>query len=102
MNWVQLQDKLIATARKNPPGDQVPYAFEKRIMARLSAAPVPDAWAVWARALWLGAGACAAVALLTSVWTFVPSGDADSALGFSQDLEQTILASADDADGNWW
>jgi hypothetical protein len=102
MNWVQLKNKLIAAARNNPPSEHVPYAFEKRIMARLMAAPRADEWRAWARALWFGAGACTAVALLISVWTVVLPGDSDSALSSSQDLEETILASADDPDGAWW
>ena len=101
MNLAELQKKLIAAARKNSPGDQVPYAFEKRIMARLAAAPRPDEWALWARALWCGAGACAAIALFISAWSFGPLSDAESATNFSQDLEQTILASADDGDSAW-
>ena len=35
MNLPKLQEKLLAAARGNPPGDQVPYAFEQRVMARL-------------------------------------------------------------------
>ena len=99
MNWVQLQTKLVAAARLHPSADRVPYAFEKRIMARLLATPPPDAWAAWARALWLGAGACAAAMLLMSVWTYTPSGEGDMASGFSQDLEETILPFANDPDG---
>ena len=52
MNLAELERKLIAAARANPPSDRVPYAFEKRIMARLAAWPVADSWALWARALW--------------------------------------------------
>ena len=37
MNLAELERKLIAAARANPPSDRVPYAFEKRIMARLAA-----------------------------------------------------------------
>ncbi len=37
MNLAELQKKLIAAARANPPGDGVPYAFEKRVMALLAA-----------------------------------------------------------------
>jgi hypothetical protein len=103
MNWVQLQHKLYTAARRHPPGDEVPYAFEKRVMARLRTAPRTDDWAAWARALWYSAGACAAVALLMSVWTYAPtSGNPDQTLSFSEDLEQTILASSDNPDGNWW
>jgi len=36
MNASDLQTKLIEAARKEPPQDQVPYAFEKRIMAHLA------------------------------------------------------------------
>ena len=55
MNLAELERKLIAAARANPPSDRVPYAFEKRIMARLAARPVADGWALWARALWRAA-----------------------------------------------
>jgi hypothetical protein len=92
MNLNELQNKLMAAARKNPPGDQVPYAFEQRVMARLAAAPRFDEWAAWARSLWYGAGVCAAVAVLMSVWSFAPDAEQDLAVNFSQDLEQTILA----------
>src|ERR1039458_1755153 len=47
MNVTQLERKLIAAARANPPTDRVPYAFEKRIIAHLAAQPVVDAWALW-------------------------------------------------------
>ena len=43
MNLAELQRKLIAAARANAPGDGVPYAFEKRVMALLaSRAAAPD------------------------------------------------------------
>jgi len=105
MNLPELQKKLLAAARRNPPGDQVPYAFEKRIMARLTAAPRPGEslasgeWLAWSRALWLGAAACTAIALLTSVWA-PPAAD-DSGSSFSEGVEQTILASSDDFDNAW-
>ena len=94
MNWDRLQPSLIRVARRRPPGDQVPYAFEKRVMAALRSSQ-PDPWAFVARALWWAAGTCTAVALSIGVWTSLtdPSGD-----DFSQELEQTILASADSAE----
>lgn len=94
MNLSELQNKLLAAARRNPPDGHVPYAFEKRIMARLTAAPKPSEWLAWSRALWFGAAACVAVALLTSVWPGqVTVNDEDS---FSAGVEQSILASMDD------
>jgi hypothetical protein len=100
MNLDELQNKLLAAARKHPPGDHVPYAFEQRIMARLAAAPRFDEWAAWARSLWCGAGFCTAVAVLIGVWSFAPDPELDLAAHFAQDLEQTILT-PDDAENSW-
>ena len=102
MNLDNLHNKLIDAARRNPPGDHVPYAFEKRIMARLGAAPSPrlDEWAQWIRALWSGAAVCAAVAVVMGVWSYAPDDEQDVAANFSQDIEQTILPAAD-ADSTW-
>ncbi|HEU0010173.1 MAG TPA: hypothetical protein VFT34_10195 [Verrucomicrobiae bacterium] len=96
MNLSELQNKLLAAARRNPPDDQVPYAFEKRIMARLTAAPKPSEWLAWSRALWFGAAACVAVALITSVLPLRATDDDDDS--FSEGVEQSILASMDDFD----
>jgi hypothetical protein len=98
MNLDNLQKKLIATARRMPSDERVPLAFEKRIMAHLTSAPRPSELQWWGRALWYGASACAAVALAMSVWSFVP---ADSADGLSDQLEQTVLASANEAADIW-
>jgi hypothetical protein len=92
MNLDELQKKLIAAARKSPPGDQVPYAFDQRIMARMTRAPLLDEWTALVRPLWYGAGVCAAVALFVSIWSSEPDADLDLAAYFSQDIEQTILA----------
>lgn len=100
MNPGKLQTKLLAAAKKNPPGDQVPYAFEKRVMARLGAVPHFDEWAQWVRSLWYGAAVCAAVAVCMGVWSFAPDDDSELAANFSQDLERTIL-SVEGADSTW-
>ena len=107
MNLDDLQKKLMSAARKSPPEDRVPHAFEKRVMARLSApgSPLfrPDEWVVWARSLWYGASVCASVALLIGVWSVLPDADRDGTSEFSQDIEKTILASVvvDDEDNDW-
>ena len=97
MNLSELQNKLLAAARRNPPDEHVPYAFEKRIMARLAGAPKPNEWLAWTRALWFGAAACVGIAVITSVWP--AQGNEEEEDGFSQGVEQSILASADDIDG---
>lgn len=94
MNLLELQKKLLAAARRNPPGGQVPYAFEQRVMARLTALPKTSEWVAWGRALWFGAAACVAVAVLTSVWPSPGEDEEDSR--FSEGVEQSIVASVDD------
>ena len=99
MNLNTLQNKLVAAARRMPFDERVPLAFEKRVMAHLTAAPRAGELQWWGRTLWYGAGACAAVALAMSVWSFVP---ADSADGIFDQLEQTVLASANEAAADIW
>jgi hypothetical protein len=107
MNLDHLQQKLLVAARSQLPGDHVPYAFEKRILARLVAAPALDHWALWARALWRAAAPCVALTLLLGVWSsFVGTNNANtSGLAESGDLsqhfEQTMLAAMDDVEDVW-
>ena len=68
MNLAELQKKLIAAARTNVPGDQVPYAFEKRITALLASRVAPDNLTLWVHGLWRAAVSCVAIALLLGAW----------------------------------
>ncbi len=99
MNLEQMQNKLLAAARANPPSDAVPYAFEKSVMARLQTLAPEDAFLQWGRALWRGAIACIAVALLSSAWAFLPLNNSND---LSQDLEHTVLASLEEVDNPSW
>jgi len=104
MKLDELQQKLIAVARTNPPSDRVPLAFEKRIMARLPVRQVLDEWALWSRALWRAAASCVAIMLLFGAWTFLASEGPAPANDLSQDFENTLLAAvAQDqtADSAW-
>jgi hypothetical protein len=95
MNLAELEQKLVAAARANPPSDRVPYAFEKRIMARLASRPIVDDWALWARALWRAAAPCVAIMLLLGAWSFFAPPNSVPASDLSQQLEQTLLAAVD-------
>jgi hypothetical protein len=98
MKLDELQRKLLAAARANPPRDDVPYAFEKRIIAALRPSRLPDLAALWARALWRAAVPCLAVMVLFGMWTLIPTaadGANATAEGLSQHLEQTLLAAAE-------
>ena len=95
MNLEDLQRKLLAAARANPPSNRVPLAFEKRIMARLPARPGLDEWALWARALWRAAAPCVAIMLLLSAWSFFTPKATAPANDLSQEFENTLLAAVD-------
>ncbi len=89
-----LQRKLMAVARAQPPGDGVPYAFEKRILAHLRNLPAPlNPWGFWERGLGRGAALCVGVALLTLAGLrFLPAADP---VNLSQDMEATLFAAVD-------
>ena len=99
MNLDNLQHKLIAAARAEQPSDRVPYAFEKRVMARLAEVRA-DLLGAWSHALWRAAGLCIAVMLLSGAWTFLSDDDAAGLVGdnsnrdFAQEFESTLLVSA--------
>lgn len=95
MNLAQLERKLITAARANPPSERVPYAFEKRILARLAAAPSLDRWELWGRALWRAAAPCIAIMLLLGAWSLFAPQRATPTNDLSQQLEQTLLAAVD-------
>jgi hypothetical protein len=105
MNLAELERRLIAAARAHPPSEQVPFAFEKRIMANLAARQVADHWALWARALWWAAAPCVAIMLLLGAWSlFHPPQPSGPAIDLSQDLENTLLAAVvqdQTADSAW-
>ena len=96
MELNDLQRKLFTQARAIPPADTVPYAFEKRIMARLQTAPQSDGWLLWGRALWRGAAACVAVSILLSVWAVWPSSTNEHAT-----LESTVFSAAEQPSEVW-
>jgi len=92
MNLDDLQNKLLATARAHPPGDRVPYTFEKRIIALLQSRPPEDPLSLWARALWRAAAPCAAVMLLLGIWSFLGNqASANSNASFEAQFVDTML-----------
>jgi hypothetical protein len=100
MNLAEFHKKLIAAAKANPPSDNVPFAFEKRIVALL-ARPAMDYTALWARALWRGALGCMVIVFVVGALSVLaPNRKTDN---LAQDFESTMLASADqDTDSSAW
>jgi hypothetical protein len=103
MKLLDLQKKLIAVARANPPSDHVPFAFEKRVMALIKAQAM-DHWAVWARTLWLAAAPCVAVMLFFTAWAHFQSGanNSDSSPQFAQQFDNTLFAAVDQNNDSSW
>jgi hypothetical protein len=92
MSMSKLQDKLMAVARKNTPGDHVPYAFEKRIMSRLASVTPQNNWALWGGPLWRAAVSCVAITILCGLWSMAASHQADSPETFYQSFEAAVLS----------
>jgi hypothetical protein len=95
MNLAEIQQNLLATARKNLPSDRVPFGFERRVMARLTVQPLLDIWALWARALWRAAAPCVAIMLVLAAWSLFTPTKSPPPGNLSQDLENTLLATMD-------
>jgi hypothetical protein len=102
MNLTALERKLIAVARASAPDERVPYAFEKRIMARLAGVAPLDLAGLWGRALWRGAVPCVALALLLCAWSLW-QGRAGSVGGdFPKEFENVVLIAADQSSSDPW
>lgn len=100
MKIPELHSKIIAAARALPPGDRVPYAFEKRIMAHLAALPKPDGWSLWGHALLHAAAPCVAVMLLLGAWTFYADNLGGANRPLARDFEDVVLAGEDNLEEN--
>ena len=98
MKLAELQAKLIAAARLNPPDDRVPYAFEKRITALIAARAAAERRVTWTQGLWRAAASCVAVAAVCGAVSFFMPATVDNSNDLSQDFENTLLASVDQAD----
>ena len=96
-----LRQRLLDVARRHLPGDTVPYAFEKRVLARLAARVSFDPWWVWNRALWRCAAPCVALTLLLGVFTWYGQSEVSTADNFAAELETAICAPIIDSQEVW-
>ena len=100
MNISDLEKKLMAVARASSPSEAVPYAFEKRIMARL-ANPAPlDMWGLWSRQFWRAAVPCLALTFLLGGFTLYSSANTNR-VALQNDIEDTMLAAIDQGGEGW-
>ncbi|MDE3068884.1 MAG: hypothetical protein KGJ60_15230 [Verrucomicrobiota bacterium] len=98
MNVTQLQQKLIAAARARVPEDQVPWGFEKRIVALIRSRAATDPLALWVRGLWRAAVPCVAIAVLLGAWFVLTPASNANANDLSESFETTLLASVGQGD----
>ena len=91
MNLETLQTRLISAAKANPPSSNVPYCFEKRVMAHLRNQSPVNIWALWAQPLWRAALSCIAITMLCGIWSMANLSTSDSS-DLSQDLESAVYA----------
>ncbi len=101
MNIEQLQKKLLAVARSNPPSDEVPYAFERRIMALIADEQAVDVWALWGRLLWRAAAPCVGIMLIMSVWAVASLDFNTPSETLATALESTVLAPLASLEDSW-
>ena len=94
-------EEFVKLARGLPPDERVPYAFEKRIMARLSGNSVADAVSLWTHILWRAVAPCLGimfVALAIGLGTTSSMDNTDD----STDLEAAVYAPTQLAFGENW
>ena len=101
MDLAELQKKLIAAARAHRPEENVPFAFERRVMARLAERPAPDNLSTWNRTLWQAVAPCVAVTLLLGAWTFLSQRDDNSGETLAAELETSLYAPFDNQNETW-
>jgi len=99
-------DEFLKAARKSgeiaADRSDVPFAFEKRVMARIRAfdpANATDMWKFLVPTMWRAAFACLAVTIVTGAVVRY-SGLTKSTELFAGDLERTVLAPVD-VDDTW-
>lgn len=97
----ELEQRFLAAARALPPRGEVPYAFEKRIMAALGPQAPADPWSFWAQLLWRAAAPCVAVMLAMTAWTVVAGELGRSDATLAAELERAVWAPLSAINETW-
>lgn len=72
-------------------------------MALISARPIHDLWAAWAKGLWYAVGPCVGVMLMFSAWAAFGPLQQKPSVDLAQQLNNTLLAAVDqdNNDSTW-
>jgi hypothetical protein len=92
MKVEQMRQRLIAAGRLDQPSSQPPYAFEKRIMARITSRQSLDPYRLWNRILWRCAGPCVALVVVLGALSFVHGNESLASGDYVADLETLVYA----------
>ena len=90
--------KFLSLARALPESARCPFAFEKRIMARLRGLQQQDKWKAWAPAMWKAA--LCGLSILAVVGAFARFSEQNSNELLASELETTVMASVN-TDETW-
>jgi hypothetical protein len=108
-------ERFLKFARNLPGNEHVPYAFEKRIMARIRELLTPAPLAFCSRMLWRAVVPCFGVMILAALFStkeptaaFIDQATFDPAETMTEtvdsestDFETVMLASFDDLENTW-
>ena len=97
----QFEKRLLAAGREAPVDDSVPFAFEKRVMARIRQLRPVDAWSAWGAALWRGLAPCLGIVVVVVAWNALNLRESGRA-PFASALEATFYAPVEMVDTNPW
>ncbi len=100
-------EKLYTAERAKEDDQSVPFAFEKRIMAKLDELESPDPIALWATSLWKACIPClSAMAIMLVAFPSPPRQDVSSIpapenQAATEELESLLLAALETDGGEW-
>ena len=92
MKAEEMRQRLLTAGRLHPPADQVPFAFERRIMARLGSSKPLDPWSLWNRILWRIAAPCVALTLVAGAFNWLGHAETQTTENLIQELETVVYA----------
>lgn len=84
-------EEFVRLARALPVNERTPYAFEKRIMARLAATPMADALSEWTHVLWRAMAPCVGIMLVAAAISLASKSADPTPENEGTDLEQTVF-----------
>ena len=87
-----MRQRLLAAGRQHPADDQVPYAFEQRVMAHIGRRKSLDPLLLWNKILWRFAAPCVALTLLAGALSWFSTPQQTTTENLILELETVLYA----------